>query len=222
MKKVLSDKEIDLVHRFMDFELTEPELASFQHRLETDDAFHQGVQKYQKAYLLTEFLDEEGSTPPIPSRNQPHTSKASKKSPFLKVVLALIIILSLLAVAGYFVLDLQGYKSTEKVYANVENYVDNMSNSITRGGSANLASPLELTIEQIKSLDNDKGVQANELENLLKETTDTDAQEVIHWWLVKVHLKNKDISSAKTILNIIRSNSNYNSSKKAQEILKEL
>lgn len=221
MKKLLNDKEIDLVHRFMDFELTDSELASFQNRLETDTSFKKEVERFQKAYLLTEFIDDDGSVPPIPPRSEGSINQVTKPKS-LRPILVLVLILGLLAVAGYFIIDSQSDEADERIYANVENYVDNMSNSITRGEGTNNSSPLELTIDKIEELNNGKGIHADDLKKLLEVTTDIDAQEVIYWWLVKIHLKNDDTSSAQKVLNTISDNSDYNSSRKAKEILDAL
>lgn len=222
MSKILNEADLEFIQRFFDYELSEKEVEIFDNRIENDIDFKLGVERFQKAYLITDMIDKKRDTPSITPIDEP---KKSTKT----ILLFLVSLVAILCISFYLLKPNTSSteNSSEQIYASVDQYVTNMSNNVTRGDEKeidiNSFSPVELTIYKIKALNKDNdGISADELESLLTEINQDDSKEILYWWLVKANLKDQNINAAKDNLNKIINNPNFNSSLKARQILEKL
>lgn len=215
MRNKLSSKDMKLIQRFIDFELSESELEIFDQKFKTDPVFKKHVKMFQSADILTNSLKMETE---LDIQKKKVTASGSKLSKGI-ILLIFAIVIGLLAFHWFKPFG-SGAKE-EKVFAEVSQYVDKISQSAMRGeDSLKIISPnhTHFHIDQInKTKDDIKG-----LENLLSKTPDTNTQEIILWTMVKTNLKNGDIEAAKEVLDNISKNQDFNSFKKAKGILSNL
>ncbi len=218
MKNKLSANDMNLIQRFLDFELSESELDIFDQKFKTDAVFKEHVEMFQRADILTNQLKKE--TEAGPQEKKSTTTNPPPSNSFKRILFLLSAILMAL-IAFYFFSPFNEQVNEEKVYAEVSQYVDKISESAMRGeDSLKINSPdyTHFSIDRIKGVEDD----VKELEKLLSETSNTNTREIILWTMVKVNFKNGNLTAGKEVLKKISQNNDFNSHKKAKEILMQL
>lgn len=227
MSRLLDDKEIGLIRRFFDFDLSEKELEQFQDRLEKDNAFAKEVDNYEVAYQTVDqlIIDNRGNDGPISQSKKKNLAKVSKRSPMRWAIAAMLVLG--LAFAGYYMTS--GTTSggiDEQVFAQADEYTRMMSDDILRGETSSnpSASSEEQQLKDIVSnytIDNSITTVIS-LQEYIKSINNPVNKELAEWWLANVYLQNKDIDNARITLEKIKDNPSYNSGKKAASFLEQL
>ncbi len=232
MSRKLNDKELEMVQRFLDMELTDVELKEFQRKMESDTSFKEQVDRFRLADLLTGTFEDRGlgqeERPPVIKDRTRETSLEKGKASMWKWSLPLLFLFAL-AVAGYFILNSSNGNTTDSnaVFAQVDEYVDKMSDNIMRGKESQDITTLtgvKKTLSDIKQM-NEKGSVEQlilELEKMNTTDLDDDSKEVISWWLVKAYSQKGNRVAAEKQLKKIADTAGFNSVGKARDLLKEL
>ncbi len=231
----LNENELDLIRRFLDFDLSEKELDGFEDRLDKDAAFKEEVGKFQLGdYIINQFIHQDspsyipvsGDDAVSDTDNNP-VGNAGKERNWLAILLPILLVIGL-AIAGYYFLTTNSEPPVERIFAQTEEYTRSMTYDIMRGEEA-AATTTEMSPEQIQlktiidDLDagNETGA-VGELNSFVSNSKEASTRELAEWWLVSLYLKNGDVNNAKSVLQRIKDNDDYNSGKKAMEILGEL
>ncbi len=229
MDNLINDKDLEMIRRFFDYDLSEEELTRFDDRLNADQAFAMQVDKFQQvsasvdAFIFEKKIKPEGEQP-IP--NEAPAPQGASGS-WMKLGLRLALGILLLAVAGYFVMKSIKTKpaDTTEVYAQIEQYTDRMTQDILRGDDVSV--PAEAPeADQLKGIlaDYDSGNKENAMTSLDKFIVDSknpENKELAYWWKVRWHLDNGQQDEAIQALKTIKSTPGFNSSKKATQWLEK-
>ncbi len=224
MGRLFDDAELELVRRFYDFDLDEKEMESFQKRMEEDEAFAEEVEHFGAAYLMTDKLlsDNPDDLPPpdldkitLPKPPPPASGGAKKRNGWL--LPALIGFALLCAAVWYFTKD--AGPDPDAIYADVSSYSDVMINDVLRGeeDTTTTVPPEAARLQAI--IQGDEAGKVKALEGYVKSVTDPVYSEPAHWALTEAYLKNKDLEKAKSLLEKIIANPDFNSANKAKKIL---
>jgi len=227
MSKLLLEKEIEIIQRFFDYDLSEEELNDFDRRLNSDADFANEVENYRLSYNTIDQLVHKNRNADISSNSvdQPRKQQAAvvqKKSPL--VWLLPILLLGLL-VTGYFILQPDSNTNDEQIFAQADEYTRLMSDDILRGDD--VVVNISEEEKQLKSIilsyqSSDASPTIVALNDFISQSENLVNEELAEWWLANIYLQEKDMANAKKILTRIKDNSNYNSSKKAASFLEQL
>ncbi len=230
-RKILNDKDLDLVKRYFLLDLDEKELEEFESRLENNNNFREEVERYQKVdnfvnqiefhpYSNEEIplIDEKNDNPPI---------KSNVKSKNWLKILAFIISLVCVALLISYLMRPDNTEKIEKVYADCSKYTYRMTSDVLRSdeGTAQILSPEEKTAfdNAIQFFEKDSLNKAESIFNdIITNSNDFSTQELAYWWLVNVYLKNNDRENAISTLKKIIANDEFNSQTKAKSLLNQL
>lgn len=228
MSKLLDDKEIGLVKRFFDFDLSEKELDQFQDRLEKDNAFAKEVDNYETAYNTVDqfIIGNKGGDIPIAEikKTAPTKVKPRKRNPMQWAIAAVLILV--LVFGGYYMISGTSNEIDERVFAQADNYTKMMSDDILRGNT-NPSVSISTEEQELKDIvsnytKDNTATTVTSLQTYINSIENPVNKELAEWWLANVYLQNKDIDNARITLEKIKDNPNYNSGKKAATFLEQL
>lgn len=212
----LSADELDKVERFCDFDLTETELEAFEQRMETDPAFRREVLLYCELHLATQT-----TTSAPPPRFVYHRPRAEA---IIGIAAALLLAVAL---ATFFCLSYPDEPKPDKpfyAYSEVAEYVDRLGLGIKRGADAAVNFFAE-EMAAVRALD-ESGQEPQALKKLEELSTRFKDKprhaEILHWWKAMIYLETGDHPKAKSELDTIAKNKDYNSRRKAQEIIHQM
>ncbi len=231
MAKRLNDMEQELVRRYLDLDLSEPELTAFEKRLVEDSAFANEVRAFEDAsdgieHLIRTQRDEipitdwksnagQGQGIHIDTPVKKITGQKNRKLWFL-IPLAAVILLAI----GVFTFLPQGSEmDTSAVFA----YTEEMSDDLLR--SNDVASTFNEDVkkefgESRTFIDNGKFDDAiEELNGIINTSDNISARELAHWWLATTYFKKGEKDKGKEVLNTIINTPDFNSATKAKKIL---
>ncbi len=220
MKVLISmeiNKDMEKIIRYFDLELSETEMDRFHERMDEDPDFKKGVEDYYEANMIVDSI-----LPENPIVLNKVKAADQSKTPVLKYGLLFALGVILLAVIFYLFIN-KTVDSEQRVYAELETYVENISKNDMRGDEMD-KDGFWLTCREISKLDNDnKNAAAKQkLLILLEQDINENHKEIVQWWLAKIHMEEKEMEESIKILKGIRNNKDYNSSLKAGEMLDEM
>lgn len=228
MSRLLDDKEIGLIRRFFDFDLSEKELNQFQDRLEKDHTFANEVDNYETAYNAVDQLiisnKGENSSVSEVKKSQLTKVKSTKRNPMGWAIAAMLVLG--LVFGGYYMTTGTSNEIDERVFAQADEYTRMMSDDILRGETTPNASTSteEQRLKDIVSTytKDNTATTVTSLQEYINSIDNPVNKELAEWWLANVYLQNNDIENARITLEKIKDNPNYNSGKKATSFLEQL
>ncbi len=228
---MLNDKEIELIQRFLEYDLDESELKIFQERLENDQTFAREVVAYKKASnTIGQIFKPESEVIKTPNLLTDTTALTNNKKKESGRIIRLFRRIAIPAAAAILlIVGLSYFFSSNNVYSiqsEVLAYSELMSEDFLRGEKNENETKsldqqnLERSIKLIKEGQFDQGIEI--LKAQIVSTKDLEIQELAHWWLVNAYLQQNKPQKAKQTLKAIKQNSQFNSSKKAIRLLEKL
>lgn len=224
MSKLLLEKELEIIRRFFDYDLSEEELTDFDNRLNSDSDFAREVENYRLSYDTIDQLVLKNKNIEIQSNPIKKVTKPTKKKTSPLIWIAAVIFIGLL-LAGYFTINQTSNNNQEQVFALADEYTQLMSDDILRGDE--VTTNISEEEQQLKNIiSNYESSNANStivaLNNFISQSDNLINEELAEWWLANIYLQQRDIPNAKKILTKIKDNKNYNSSRKAASFLEQL
>lgn len=224
MSKILLESELEIIRRFFDYDLSQEELTVFNNRLNSDADFAREVENYRLAYDTIDQFVHKNKSMGLPEKPVRESSDSSPKKRNLLLWFLPIILIGLL-LAGYFILQQNAENNQEQIFAQANEYTQLMSDDILRGDNA----MVDVTAEEIRlkniiqsypSTDATTTIAA--LNDFIAQSDNMIHEELAEWWIANIYLQQKDVVNAKEILNRIKDNPDYNSSRKAASFLEQL
>ncbi len=216
------EKDIRLIERFLDSELSADELSVFEQRFKDDDKFRRMVEQFNEVHLITEEMDPVGINPRDFMRGADDIP--SKSNHMLKYILGLLALVVLIAALVYGFFDNQK-EDSNVIYAEIDSYVESNYTNIMRGEvSAETFIPYQNELGTIDSLSElgQTDVALTMIQNMSDTLSDANLKELLHWKAVGLYLELEDYDGVRNELENIQKDARFKSNQKAGKFLDRL
>ena len=223
MSRLLTEKELAILRRFFDYDLSEDELVVFQKKLDADKAFAVEVENYKKA---NDAIDQLIALNSVKDNKMLDLSQKQKSNTIFHLVKQYLVpiaaVIALCVGLSFFFFN---KTPLDQIALECNAYTQSMTNDILRGEASDieLAKAEEVVLRNNIASYNGGDLSAKtDIKQLAASSNSINVKELASWWMVNIYLEEADTKSAKLMLNKIINNPDFNSGNKAIYFLKQL